>query len=74
METLKITEKNEKARKLIKDLEELDILEVIESTDLGKNSGASNISDLKNKITSPMNEKAINLQLEQIRNEWQPNI
>ena len=74
METLVITLKNDKARKLLQDLEELEILQVIEDSSLPKKSIEVKISDLKNKIASPMKEEAINSQLQQIRNEWQPNI
>ncbi|MEJ7681790.1 MAG: hypothetical protein WKG06_28880 [Segetibacter sp.] len=74
METLVITLKNDKARKLLQDLEDLEILEVIDSSSLTKKSIGVKISDLKNKIASPMQEEAINTQLQEIRNEWQPNI
>lgn len=73
MEALLLTLKHEKARKLLQDLEDLDILEVKESYK-DKKSEALKISDLKNKVSLRMSEEAINQQLEQIRNEWQPNI
>ena len=66
--------KSDQARKLIKDLEALDILEVLVTSPANKSSAPTNISDLKKKISTPMNEDAINEQLEKIRNEWQPNI
>lgn len=74
METLVITLKNNKARKLLQDLEELEILEVMNDSSFTKKSAGVKISDLKNRITSPMKEEAINSQLQQIRNEWHPNI
>ncbi len=74
METLVITLKNDKARKLLQDLEELDILEVMDGAYLHTKTEESKISDLKNKIASPMKEDAIDEQLQKIRNEWQPNI
>ena len=74
METLVIKVKSDKARRLIQDLEELDILEVMETSLIQKKITSLNVSDLKNKISLPMNEDAINEQIEKIRNEWQPNI
>ena len=74
METLMIKIKSDKARRLIQDLEELDILEVMETSLIQKKITSLNVSDLKNKIYLPMNEDAINEQIEKIRNEWQPNI
>lgn len=74
METLVITLKNDKARKLLQDLEELEILAVIDSSSLTKKSFGLKISDLKNKIVSPVKEEVINIQLQEIRNEWQPTI
>jgi hypothetical protein len=74
METLIIRLKTDKARKLIQDLEDLEILKVIDKPYLRRQSENSKISELKNKIATPMKDDAINRQLEQIRNEWQPNI
>jgi hypothetical protein len=74
METLVITLKNAKARKLLQDLEELEILKVIDDPYLQRRTINSKISDLKSKIASPMKEDAIDEQLQKIRNEWQPNI
>ena len=74
METLIIILKNNKARKLLQDLEDMEILKIINKPYLRTQSGSSNISELKNKISTPMKEDAINRQLEQIRREWQPNI
>lgn len=73
METLLVKLKHEKARKLLQDLEDLEILEVKEAYS-DKKSLASKISDIKNKVTVRMSEEAINQQLLEIRNEWQPNI
>lgn len=64
--------KSDKARRLIQDLEELDIIEVVETSLIQKKITSLNVSDLKNKISLPMNEDAINEQIEKIRNEWQP--
>ena len=72
METLLITLKNGKVRKLLQDLEELEILEIMETSYLRKKSGSKKISDLT--VAEPMNEEAINQKLEEIRNEWQRNI
>jgi hypothetical protein len=74
METLVITLKNAKARKLLQDLEELEILKVIADPYLHRRTVNSKISDLKSKIASPMKEDAIDDQLQKIRDEWQPNI
>lgn len=74
METLIIRLKNNKAKKLLQDLEDMEILKIINKPYLRTQSGSSNISELKNKISTPMKEDAINRQLEQIRKEWQPNI
>lgn len=77
METITIKVKSEKAAKLIRDLEALEILEVIETTYLRKKAPlaeTSSLSELKNKISIPMKEEAINAQLEKIRNEWQRDI
>ena len=74
METLVIALKNDKARKLLQDLEELEILQVMEESSLPKKSIEVKISNLKNKIALPMKEEAIDRQLQQIRNEWQPKI
>lgn len=74
METIIITLKNEKARKLLHDLEELEIIQVMGEEDEHKKSSELRISDLKNKITSPMNDNTIDTQLREIRDEWQPNI
>ncbi len=74
METLVITIKNDKARKLLQDLEELEILTVMEGADIHKKTPKLKISDLKNKIATPMDDDAIDDQLQKIRNEWQPDI
>lgn len=74
METLIIALKNEKARKLLRDLEELEIIQVVGERYEHKKSSELRISDLKNKIASPMNENTIDTQLREIRNEWQPII
>lgn len=73
METVIITLKHIKARKLLRDLEDMDLIEVIDDAYLQRKPD-SKISDLKKSIATPMNEAVINQQLEQIRNEWQPNI
>ena len=72
METMTIVLKSQKARKLIQDLEELDIIEVLNEFSSPKSE--SKISELKHKIVSPMSEEQIDMQMEKIRNEWQPSI
>lgn len=74
METLLVTLKNGKAKKLLEDLQELQLLEFTSAESGDKKIITSKLSDLKNRVCLPMDDAAINKQLEEIRNEWQPNI
>jgi hypothetical protein len=71
METVMIRLKNDKVRKLLQHLEELEILEVMDGTFIDTKNEASKISDLKNRILSPMTEDAIDAQLKKMRHNGQ---
>lgn len=75
METVMVTLKHAKAKKLLQDLEEMDIIKVNDEMFLRKGNTTSGIpiSALENKIQTPMSEAEIDNQLEQLRNEWERN-
>ena len=66
MNTLTIELTNEKAYKILKELEELKLIKVL------KNS--VKISALRNQIKEPMSAGAIDVQLNDLRGEWQRDI
>ena len=66
MDTLLIELTNHKAYKLIKELEELHLIRVIRKH--------SKLSDLREKIKSPIESKNIDEQLNKLRDEWQRDI
>ncbi|WP_316805868.1 hypothetical protein [Pedobacter agri] len=66
MNTLTIELTNEKAYKILKELEELKLIKVI------KNSVKA--STLRNQIKSPMSSDTIDVQLNDLRSEWQRDI
>ena len=69
METLIIKVKSEKGRKLVSDLEELELLEVVKATE-DNNQLSGNLSDLKSRIKLPMQEEAIDEQLQKIGTQF----
>ncbi|HVX24979.1 MAG TPA: hypothetical protein VHB70_01460 [Parafilimonas sp.] len=69
METILVGLKNEKAKKLLKDLEDLNLIELLEKGDT-----KINLSELKDNIVSKMSEAEIDNQLQSIREEWQRDI
>ncbi len=71
METVMIRLKNDKVRKLLQHLEELEILEVMDGTFIHTKNEAAKISDLQNRILSPMTEDAIDAQLNKMRHNGQ---
>lgn len=73
METVIVTLKNPKAKKLLLDLEELDLIRIEENANIPKNASSFHVSDLKNMIRSPMSEEEINKQLAQLRDERERN-
>lgn len=73
METVIVTLKNAKAKKLLQDLEEMDLIKIEENPDIPTDTASFNVTDLKNMIRSPMSEEEINKQLAQLRNEWERN-
>jgi len=66
MNTLTIELTNEKAYKILKELEELKLIKVI------KNSVKA--STLRKQIKSPMSSDTIDVQLNDLRSEWQRDI
>lgn len=74
METLLVTLKNDKARKLLEDLQDLELIDLAPVAVSNKKISGAKISDLKTRVFSPMAENVINEQLDQIRNEWQRGI
>lgn len=66
MNTLTIELTNEKAYKILKELEELKLIKVI------KNSVKA--STLRSQIKSPMSSDTIDVQLNDLRSEWQRDI
>ncbi len=72
METVLVGLKNEKARKLLKDLEDLNLIELLNSDQ--KSTIKTKLSELKDSVISKMSEAEIDEQLQSIRNEWQRDI
>jgi hypothetical protein len=73
METVIVTLKNAKAKKLLQDLEELDLIEVKEITSLQQNT-STKISDLKDMMKPPFeSNEEIDKQLAQLSSEWDRN-
>lgn len=66
METITIELTNQKAYKILKDLEELNIIKVVKKP--------GNLSSLRQKIKTKMNNEDIDNQLNIVRNEWQRTI
>lgn len=75
METVTVTLKHAKAKKLLQDLEEMDIIQVNSEIFVRKGTPSLDkpISALKDMIQTPMSEAEIDQQLEQLRNEWERN-
>ncbi len=73
METVIVTLKHAKAKKLLQDLEEMDVIEIQDSSYLSKKPATDKIGNLKFAITTPMSESSIDEQLSQLRNEWERN-
>lgn len=73
METVIVTLKNAKAKKLLQDLEEMDLIEIREKPASSNTNASFKISDLAGMIKSPMSEEEINKQIEELRNEWERN-
>ncbi|HEX5151457.1 MAG TPA: hypothetical protein VFW07_08405 [Parafilimonas sp.] len=71
METVLVGLKNEKAKKLLKDLEDLNLIELLDKEQKQTNK---KLSALKDAIALKMNESEINDQFNIIRNEWQRDI
>lgn len=65
MDILTIQLKNRKAYKLLKDMEELNLIKVI------KTPASGNLSSLRGKIKTPMNNNQIDKQLKAIKKEWE---
>ena len=72
METILIGLKNERAKRMLDEMVAQDIIEVIDRK--GNSISNNKISELKDKISVPMSDEAIEIQLQQIRNEWKRNI
>jgi hypothetical protein len=72
METVLVGLKNEKAKKLLKDLEDLNLIELLNSDQ--KSTIKTKLSELKDSVISKMSETDIDEQLQSIRNEWQQDI
>lgn len=72
METVLVGLKNEKAKKLLKDLEDLNLIELLNSDQ--KSTIKTKLSELKDSVISKMSEAEIDEQLQSIRNEWQRDI
>lgn len=66
MDTLVIELTNQKAYKLLKELEELHLIRVIKKQ--------TKLSKLRNQIKTPMEGKAIDEQLNKLREEWHRDI
>jgi hypothetical protein len=73
METVMVTLKHAKAKKLLLDLEEMDLIQIIDDQTLIRKPSISKISNLKNKIITPMTNEQIDQQLGDLRNEWERN-
>jgi hypothetical protein len=72
METVLVGLKNEKAKKLLKDLEDLNLIELLNSDQ--KSTIKTKLSELKDSVISKMSEAEIDEQLQSIHNEWQKDI
>ena len=72
METVLVGLKNQKAKKLLKDLEDLNLIELLDKDKEHPNN--ARLSSLKDAINSKMSESEIDNQLQSIRDEWQRDI
>lgn len=66
METVMVTLKHAKAKKLLMDLEEMDLIKVTEDAYPLIRSAIAQPSDLKNQIITPMSEEEIDGQLKEM--------
>lgn len=72
METVIVTLKHAKAKKLLQDLEEMDLIQLSENPILIKKYSNSKISELR-QLIEPMSEEEIDKQLKELRDEWERN-
>lgn len=73
METVIVTLKHARAKKLLEELAEPDLIILTEPTTPSDWFSAVKITGLKNLMQEPMDEEAIDKQLEELRNEWERN-
>ncbi len=62
--------KHEKAKQLLKSLEDLDLIRLVDDEVFILQNSPSNITDSRNQIHAPMTEEQIDMQLKQLRDEW----
>lgn len=67
MNTLTIELTNTKAYQLIRDMEEMDLIRILDKKNV-------DMSSLRKKIKTPMDDAEIDKQLNAMRGEWQRNI